>query len=120
MNTLSRSRMTMRAHVERDTAALVKNPWNTDVVPVWTALDDTIPCYVWMRTGKKVADDRKVAVLKDLRMMTPHSADLKESDKVTKITDRKGATLFPGPFTIDASQRMDTHVEWLLGEGRPV
>ena len=118
-----RSRMIMLAHVERDMVAQASDAWNASPPPDYQSHGDPIPCYAWAVIGAgtdKRADDGKKAALEEFKMMTPLGADITVLDRISKITNRRDEELFAGPLTIDARQRMDTHLEFQLGRGRPV
>ena len=120
-------RMTMQAVVERNTAVDTLDGWHNPVPPNWVLQDSKVSCYAWETPtpgGRKTVDDRKVATMMTLRMMTSLQAvagtdpQLRDSDRIVRIEDRREQTLFDGPFVIDGRKRLDTHLEWELGEGR--
>lgn len=108
----ARSRMTMRAFIERDGESDLDADRNP-VAPIFATLA-TAPCYAWTKVRKEVVDGDKTIVFDDLRMMVPLSQDVTEADQVLKIEDRSGTTLFPGPMRIESVQRMPTHQEVML------
>ena len=113
--------MTMRAVVERNETAGQSDGWNNPVLPSWAERADRIPCYAWETTkpgGRKVVDGVKIAALTAVMMMTGLNASIGDNDRIARIEDRRGATVFAGPLTIDGSKRLDTHREWELGDGR--
>ena len=109
---MARARMTMRAEVERNTAAGT-DPHGHPVAPFFTALA-TVPCWVWSKQARVAVDGDKTAVIEDLRALFPVSADIVEGDEIARVTDRRGAVLF-GRLRVDAPpQRKVRHLEAAL------
>ncbi len=110
---MARSRMTMRAEVERNTAAAT-DPHGHPVAPVFTALA-TLPCWVWSKQSREIVDGDKTAVIEDLRALFPKAADIAEGDEIVQVTDRQSVVLFAGRLRIDAApQRKQRHLEAAL------
>jgi len=109
----ARTRMTMRANVERNQTATT-NPYGHGDAPTWSALA-TIPCRVWTRTKRQVVDEEKTVIVEEIRAIFPLDADVASGDRLAKITDRQEAVLYAGPLSIDHIERRDDHVEALLG-----
>jgi len=120
----ARSRMTMSAHVQRNSVETAQDAWNSPPVREWADTGDPVPCYAYAMPGAadavKVADSGKVAVVEQFRVLTPLDADMSVKDRISKITDRRGKTLFDGPLTIDVGRAMPSHLEWDTAKGRPV
>ncbi len=108
----ARSRMTMRAVIERNTAT-AEDTYGHPVTPVFEA-HATIPCWIWSRQRREVVDGSKTAVIEDLRVMFPLGADVQAGDKITSITDRRGAEIMAGEFMIEPVQRKLNHLEAAL------
>ena len=108
----ARSRMTMRAMVERNSASGTDD-FGHPVAPVY-ATHATIPCFVWSRDRREIVDGRKLAVIEDLRALFPIDADILEADEIASVTNRRGATLLSGRFRIEGLQRKHSHLEATL------
>ncbi len=110
---MARAMMTMRAEVERNTAAGT-DPHGHPMAPSFTALA-TLPCHVWSKQSREAVDGDKTAVIEDLRALFPVSADVREGDEIAQVTDRRGTVLFPGRLRVDAPpQRKVRHLEAAL------
>lgn len=105
----ARQRMTMRAVVQRNTATGVDG-FGHPVKPDFTA-HDTFPCWAWSRADRAIVDGSKAALIEDFRALFPRSADVLAGDRITNITDRLGAVLFPGRFQIETMQFKRDHQE---------
>lgn len=111
---MSRARMTMRAAIERDTAAGT-DPWGNPVAPVFASIGAPVPCFVWSTAARQAIGGGKVALVEDLRAMFPLGADVRAGDEIARVTDRRGVTLIAGRLRIDAEpQRKHRHVEAAL------
>lgn len=114
MNGGVRSRMTMRATIERNTAAGT-DAWNQPAVPTWTPQEYQLPCLAWTTEAKDASpgrEDMKVAGLERWRAMFPAGADLLDVDRIAQITDRQGVVIFSGPLLIVAPIEVKrTHIE---------
>ena len=110
---VARTRMTMRAVIQRDTATSTDDH-GQPAVPVWSAGTST-PCYCWQEKMTEVIDVNKTAILDQLRMMLPTGTDVTRADRVLNVTDRRGTVKFTGPFLIDGDPEIRaTHVELSL------
>ncbi|MCQ4575415.1 MAG: head-tail adaptor protein [Candidatus Brocadiales bacterium] len=108
----ARSRMTLRADVERNQETGVDGT-NQPLKPDWQALA-TVACWVYSKARREVVDGKKVAVVEDLRAMVPLSTDITEKDKIAQIIDRSGNVIYAGPLGIESVQRKHTHLELML------
>lgn len=105
--------MTMRAEVERNTAAGT-DAYGHPIAPVFTPLA-TMPCFVWSKQSRQIVDGDKTAVIEDLRAIFPLGADLAEGDEIARVTDRRESEIIPGRLRIDAvPQRKHDHLEAAL------
>lgn len=112
----ARSMMTMRADVERDSGG-VDDDWNQPPAAAWAAHITSQPCLFYSKAKREVEGggrNEKIAVVEDLRMSVPLGVDVTERDRVVNVKDRKGTTIFAGPFYIETVQRRRTHLELLL------
>ena len=113
--------MTMRAHIERDSAIGRTDDWGNPTAPIWAPIATPIACNAWETTkqsGHRKVDEDKVAALKTIIMTTPLEVDISIRDRISKIVDRLDRTIFEGPFTVDGGKRLRDHIEWELGGGR--
>ncbi len=106
-------RLTMRAIVQRNTAA-GNDAWGQPVAPAWSTVA-TLPCFAWSNQSRELVDGDKSAMLEDMRIMVSLGADLREDDELTAITDRRGTVIIPGRLKVDGPvQRKHTHQEAAL------
>lgn len=95
-------RLTMRAAVERNTAA-GKDAWGGPVEPNFTALHAALPCFVWSRNARELADGAKTAIIEDLRIMVALGVDLVEGDEITAVSNASGTVIIPGRLKIEGA-----------------
>lgn len=93
-------RLTHRARVERGTAAGTDS-WGNPTAPVFTVLHNALPCFVYSKSGRELVDGAKTAQIEDLRVMIGLSADLREGDEITTVTDRGGAEIITGRLKVE-------------------
>lgn len=106
-------RLTMIAHIERN-GVTGKDAWNVPLAPNFQPHAE-VPCFAYSKASGDVVDGKKLAITHDLRMMFALGIDVRADDRVAKITDRKGATLIPGPLRIDgAVEYKHNHMEAAL------
>ncbi|RVQ76119.1 hypothetical protein [Sinorhizobium medicae] len=106
-------RLTMRALVERNRAT-GKDPWNNPVAPDFQPLA-TLKCFVWSNASREIVDGDTTAMVEDMRALFPLSADIREDDEISAVTDRGGATIIPGRLRVEGPvQRKHTHLEAAL------
>ncbi|MFQ5775860.1 MAG: hypothetical protein ACE5GS_15160 [Kiloniellaceae bacterium] len=102
----------MRADVERNTATGT-DAYGHPVAPVFAAVA-TIPCWVYSRTRREVANGVKTALVEDLRALFARDADVRERDEIARVADRQGNELLAGRLRIEALQRKPGHIEAVL------
>lgn len=111
---MSRGRMTMRAEVERNTAAGT-DAHGHPVAPVFASTGAPLPCFVWSTASRQAVGAGKVALVEDLRVMFPLGADLRAGDEIARVTDRLGRTLVAGRLRVEGEpQRKHRHIEAAL------
>ncbi len=91
--------MTMRATVERNTAADGK--WGPGVEFTRVGVID---CRVFSKTIKDVTDSRKSAVVRIPFAHVPVAADVEQGDQLVSITDRLGFVQFAGPLSVETKE----------------
>ena len=93
----------MRAAIERNTASGTDS-FNQPVAPSWTA-NGTIACYAWPESAKQVTAQGKLAVADVIMIAVDADADVLESDRISSIETRTGASVYSGPLEILAIER---------------
>ena len=107
----ARSRMTMRALVQRD-GSTTSDDLNQPAAPAWVTHLEALACYAWAVRMEEIIDAKKTAVVERIRVMIPVGTDLSRADRILSIADRMGATQFSGPFQIDGDPQLRrTHLE---------
>ena len=110
-----RSRMTMRATVQRDTAS-GPDGFGLPNAASWTAHIASLACWVFTKVEREVIDGDKTAILAVHKMLVPLGTDIIEHDRVTAIKDRLAADIIANTMRIHAVIRRATHLECLLEE----
>lgn len=106
-------RLTMRALVERNQAT-GKDPWGNPVAPSFQPLA-TLKCFIWSKNSRELVDGDKTAMIEDMRALFSLSADIREDDEISAVTDARGATIIPGRLRVEGPvQRKHTHLEAAL------
>lgn len=106
-------RLTMRALVERNQAT-GKDGWGNPVAPDFQPLS-TLKCFVWSKASRELVDGNKTAMIEDMRALFALSADIREDDEISAITDARGATIIAGRLRVEGPvQRKHTHLEAAL------
>ncbi len=93
----ARSRMTMRAMVERNTAG--DGSWGTPGVD-FTQVGE-IDCRVFSKNIKDVDDSGKSAVVRVPFAHVPVAADVEQGDQLVNVSDRLGVVQFAGPLGVE-------------------
>lgn len=104
----ARNGMTMRAEIERDNQA-TEDSLGHDLPPNWQN-HITVDCIAWSFREKETVDE-KYAAISLVGIQFPLSADITNEDRVKIVKDRRGATKFPGPLTIESLVPRRTHLE---------
>lgn len=101
-----------RAVFQRDGATV--DDWGDSTGPGWATHLTGIPCRAWTNGGQEPVTDDRTAVIEDRRISVPISTDVTEQDRVEKVTDTAGNTIFEGPMEIEAVLRHTDHLELLV------
>jgi hypothetical protein len=109
----SRSRMTRRASLERNTSS-GDDPWGQPLPPTWTPLPPPLPCWVYTTAKREIVHNQGIEVVEDIRALFPREADVQHGDRVATVTDRLGHILWPGPLEVLTVLRRPDHLEVLL------
>ena len=110
----ARTRMTMRADVERDVVGTERNRNNMPIVTN-TRIHTDLACYTWPSTERLITNDNRVLTLAVHQMIAPLDADLQELDRVLAVRNRRGSSLYP-EMKITSVLRRETHKELTLEE----
>ena len=110
----ARSRMTMRATIQRNVAA--KDDYGNIGPPSWSLIGEEVPCYVW--AGKRsarqeIVEDKKIVYLDMPGAMLPLSTDIQNGDRLFKVTNRLKKQLFAIMYVDKILLRKD-HYEIML------
>lgn len=109
----SRSRMTQRALVERYTPGASDDSGNP-TSGAWATHLAALACWLYGSTEKEAVTEEKTAVITDLRLMVPLSADVTEQDRIASVKDRRGTVIEAGLLHIDTVLRKRTHLQLSL------
>ena len=106
-------RLTMRALIERNQAN-GKDGWGNPVAPSFQPLT-TLKCFAWSNVSREVVDGDKTAMVEDMRALFALSADIREDDEISAVTDARGTIIIPGRLRVEGPvQRKHTHREAAL------
>lgn len=114
MNT--RSRMTHRALVERNTSTGVDG-YNQPLPPTWETHITAQPCYLFTPSAGapgEILDEDKGAVVGGHRLLVPLGTDVTEGDRINGVTDRRGQTVNANLFNVRLVIRKPDHRLLLL------
>ena len=84
--------MRFRCWTERDTGG--DDPYGGG--ESWTAVLASQRCLWWVSSGREQIDDQRSVVLAEEHLIVPHGVDVVEGDRVVKVTDEMGRTVFDG------------------------
>lgn len=101
----ARAMMTRRAEVERNTET-GRDRNNQPKAPVWAALEERLPCFLWSDTERTVSGPNINALIEGLHLGVPLDADITPADRINGIYDRAGNVVDEHAFRILADQRM--------------
>lgn len=104
----ARSTMKHRAFAQRDSNT-AKDVYNQKLPPNWQTLA-TIPCFSWQPDDRHVDTVDKVANVRTILALMPLTADITETDRILKITDRLNRQRFPGPMSVLRIIRKEDHI----------
>lgn len=109
----ARQRMRQRATVERQMQTQ-RDDFGGRGTPDWRTHITELPCHLWQKSGREVADGQKVVAVDDRRMIVPLGTDVTTKDRIALVTDRLGTELFEGPMRIESVARRADHLELML------
>jgi len=108
-----RSRMTMRAVIERNQASA--DAYGHPGPPNWQIIAPAVPCYVWLRQAGTVVGAERTVTVDAPTMVVPLDTDITAADRVRNVADRLGKELF-GMLHVDAVLKRRDHLEVRLNE----
>jgi hypothetical protein len=110
----ARSRMTQRALVERYTGGAIDDSGNPGPGGTWATHLAAMPCWLYGTTEREAVTEATTAVVTDLKLLAPLSADLTEKDRINQVKDRRGTVIEAGLLGIETILRKRSHLELAL------
>jgi hypothetical protein len=111
----ARSRMTQRALVQRSTSP-GEDDYGNPLPGSWATHIAALPCWWYGSTEREAVDEETTAVVTDIKVMVPLSADVTEQDRIAGIVDRLGTTVLPGILGIETVLRLRSHKQLTLSQ----
>jgi len=111
----ARSRMTMRATVQRNVPAGTDG-FGGPGAAVWGAHIASLACWAYTGREREIIDGDKTVVLADHKMMVPLGTDITEDDRVTAIKDRLAVDIIGNTMRIHSVIRRTDHIQVSLEE----
>ena len=109
---MTRTRMRMRAFVQRDTR--VTNDYGDEGIQDWQVQYSSLPCHAWNKKGEsggKINFGEPIVSSNYFPVMiVPVDSDIKETDRVYNIKNKRDKILF-GTMDITAVLRRSDHLE---------
>lgn len=93
-------RLTHRATVERNQAT-GEDSWGGPAAPQFVLIQQDMPCFVYSKSSRELADGAKTALIEDLRIMIGLHADLRPGDEIFSVTDRMGNIVVDGRLKVE-------------------
>ncbi len=116
----ARSMMKMRCSIERQFGTSTQVETFRDsfgqTAGGWREIAGGVPCHCWAGRNPSLAQsDARTATKDSPGMILPLDTDVKNTDRIGIVTDKKGIQLFPA-MGIDAVLPRLTHIELRLRE----
>ena len=105
--------MTQRALVQRATVA-GDDDYGNPLPQTWATHLAALACWLYGSTEKEAVSEEATAVVTDLRLMVPLTADVTEQDRISGVKDRRGTVIEAGILEIDTVLRKRTHLQLSL------
>lgn len=102
--------MTQRALVQRQTAPGTDD-YGNPLPGEWATHIAAMPAWLYGSTEREAVTGTTTAVVTDLKVMAPLSADITEQDRISGITDRRGTVIEPGILHIETILRKRSHLQ---------
>lgn len=99
--------MTMKAFIQRDMATgkdAYRNPLPPNYQPQFEE-----SCYAWSESRVEAIDVNKDARVETVRVLFPLATTVLEEDRVAKVTDALGRTVFEGPYRVRSLRKREAH-----------
>ena len=118
----ARSRMTLRAHVQRSTSP-GEDDFGNPLPAEWAEHIASLPIWVHGSTEKEAVTEETTAVVADLKALVPLGTDITEQDRLggtidgtthDAVVDRQGNTVYPGVLGIEAILWQRSHLQLTL------
>ena len=106
----ARRRMTHRASTIRSTAGPQTDPFGNPITSEQPVLTSH-PCYWQPQVERFIADGEKVITWTSELILFPVGTDIREADRVTAVTDRRGRSLSDTRLRIVAAVPREDHIE---------
>ena len=106
-----------RAVLERDQQT-EEDRWGQLDAPEWEPGPCVVACRAWVDKASRIDGGSKVVVASNsLRLICALDADITLSDRVVRIEDSAGNTIFDdGPYSVEAIDRHGDHLELNLSD----
>lgn len=104
--------MTQRALVQR--ATTVDDEYGMPGPSTWATHIAALACRFWQDAERELAGPDKSAVVADARAIVPRTADVRESDRINGIVDRRGTVVRAGILLIESVIPRRDHQELVL------
>lgn len=113
------TRMTQRTVIERlvDPAPPGDvDDWGNTIpaASVWTVVTSAVPIWVWSSIKREATGPESTTVVDDLRGIVARALDIRESDRLNGVTDRRGNVVRAGAILIEAVIDRRDHKELVL------
>lgn len=105
----ARDRMTHRARIERSSAG--RDQYGNQLPATWAVHLAAQPCYYWQPSvGRAETEGERNYRAYGHQMLVPLGTDVRESDRVNGIVDRRGYSVSADVFGIIAIVRKPDHL----------
>ena len=89
--------------------------WGSLTLDWGSAASTLLPCYVQPRVERKVSDSGRFFSVVTYRMLAPKDANLRDEDRITEVTNRRGIALFEDTLRVVGQPvNRETHLEATL------
>lgn len=109
----ARGSMTHRCTIERKAKTSDGAGGHTEA---WSSHLTGLACRAWFDEGKTLIESEKITTITQRVVIVPLGTDVTKGDRIASVTDRKGATLFPGPMPVSSVQHRQDHIQLFVRE----
>lgn len=110
----ARSRMTQRALVERFTPPAFDDSGNPGPGGSWATQIAAMPCWLYGSTEREAVTAETTAVVTNLKLLAPLTADVSERDRINQVKDRLGNVVETGLLGVETVLRKRSHLQLTL------